>query len=210
MNHALIGQIAGLLALLQIIPYVVSIFRGQTKPERMSYFIWLIVDIIAIASYISAGATTTIWAGLIFTLTGFLVFILSIKYGMGGFSPFDGICFLLAIVGVIIWVTSKDPILALYFMTFVGFIGYLPTIKKVYIMPKTESTVSWSLAASASILNLFALTTLMPHIAIPVLCSAISQGVVAWLLIYPSTRFKHTKRRPHRVHTFLHHPVFLR
>lgn len=207
MNPMQIGAIAGCIAFFQIVPYVVSILRGHTKPERTSYLIWLIVDVVGILTYISAGATTTIWTGAVFCLTALLIFVLSIKYGVGGFSKFDVGCFLLALVGVGIWVVSKDAILALYFITFVNFIGYLPTIKKVYFLPKTENTLSWTLAACASTLNLFALTSLQPQLVVPIACSMLLQCLIAYLLIFKS-RFRHTKRRPHKVHAFLVHPIF--
>lgn len=208
MNHALIGQIAGVIALIQIIPYIVSILRGHTKPERASYLIWFIVDVISIISYISVGARSTVWTGLVFCLTGFLVLVLSIKHGVGGFSKFDLGCLLLALAGTAIWVGSSNALVALYFLTFVKFIGYVPTIKKAYFLPKTENTLSWSLAAFASVLNLFALATLLPSIALPVVITALLQSLISYLLLFPSARFKHTKRRPHKVHLFLAHPLF--
>ncbi|HEY5139325.1 MAG TPA: hypothetical protein VIJ25_08425, partial [Methylococcales bacterium] len=206
-NHAQIGQIAGIIAFFQIIPYVVSILRGHTKPERTSYLIWLIVDIISIASYISVGARSTIWTGLVFCLTGFLVLMLSIKHGIGGFSKFDLTCLFLALAGVAIWISSDNALVVLYFVTFVKFIGYLPTIKKTYFLPKTENTLSWSLTAFASVLNLFALTSLQPRFALPVVSTALLQVLIAYLLLFPA-RFKHTKRSPHKVHLFLAHPIF--
>jgi len=207
MNHAHIGQIAGFIALISVVPYLISIVQGRTKPERASYLIWFIVDIISIASYISVGARTTIWTGLVLTFTGSLVLILSIKHGIGGFSKFDLTCLLLALIGIVVWVGSKDAVLALYFVTFVNFIGYLPTIKKAYFLPKTENTLSWALVAGASTLNLVALTSLQARIVLPVVCSAVLQASVAYLLVFPA-RFKHTKRRPHKVHLFLAHPIF--
>lgn len=207
MNSAQIGALAGAIALVSVIPYIVSILRGNTKPERTSYLIWFIVDAVGILSYISVGATTTIWTGLVSTLMGLLVLLLSIKHGMGGFSKFDLTCLALALFGIFIWVSTNDALLALYFVTFVKIIGYLPTIKKSYFLPKTENTLSWTLVASASILNLFALTSLQPRLVAPILCSAVLQSLVAYLLLFPA-RFRHTKKRPHKVHLFLDHPVF--
>src|ERR1035438_9899519 len=114
MNHALIGQLAGLLAILSVIPYIVSILRGHTKPERMTYFIWFIVDAVTMSSYIVSGARTTIWIGLVFVCSGFLIFCLSFKHGMGGFSSFDIGCLILALLGVVMWIDTKDALVALY------------------------------------------------------------------------------------------------
>src|ERR1017187_6453042 len=119
MNRVLIGQIAGILALLQIIPYIVSILRGNTKPERATYLIWFIIDAMTISSYIAVGARTTIWAGVAFTISKVIILGLSIKRGMGGFSKFDITCLFLALVGIIIWVSTKNALLTLYFGTVV-------------------------------------------------------------------------------------------
>ncbi|HEX7633440.1 MAG TPA: hypothetical protein VF401_03895 [Candidatus Saccharimonadales bacterium] len=210
MNHALIGEIAGALALLQIIPYVVSILRGHTKPERMSYFLWLIVDTMGVASYVAVGAHTTVWVQFAFVFTGGLVFLMSIKYGIGGFSHFDLFCFAVAIAGGVLWFVSDNALMALYFTKFVGFIGYLPTIKKVYFLPQTENTLSWGGAALSSNLNIFALNTTSFPILLPVIDAALLQTFVTLLLLFPRARFTGNPWNPHKIHTFLNHPAFAR
>jgi hypothetical protein len=209
MNHALLGQIAGILALLQIIPYIVSILRGNTKPERATYLIWFIIDAMTISSYIAVGARTTIWAGVAFTISKVIILGLSIKRGMGGFSKFDITCLFLALVGIIIWVSTKNALLTLYFGTLVILIGYLPTIKKAYFLPRTENKLSWLMCTFASILNLFALTTLMPSISLLPISGAAADIVVVYLLLFPASRAKIVKRKKRpKIHALLMHPVF--
>jgi hypothetical protein len=210
MNQVLIGQLAGVLAILQIIPYVVSILNGNTKPERASFFIWLIVDVVTISSYIAAGAHTTIWVGLAFTFSKLLILGLSIKYGMGGFSRFDIVCLLMALIGIIVWMTTSNAVIALYFGTFVMLLGYLPTIKKAYMLPKTENKLSWTMAAGAGVLNLFALTTLAPHISLLPICGVAADILLVYLLVFPAARAKIATQRSARIHTVLTHPVFTR
>ncbi|HEY4964056.1 MAG TPA: hypothetical protein VIH90_05155 [Candidatus Saccharimonadales bacterium] len=210
MNHVLIGQLAGALAILQIIPYVRSILRGDTKPERMSYLIWFIVDVVILSSYFAVGARTTIWAVLVFTVSKLLILGLSIKRGMGGVSHFDIGCFLLALVGIIIWISTKNALIALYFSTFVMLLGYLPTFKKAYLLPKTENRLSWVLATMASVLNLFALTTLMPSISLLPIAGMVADVLVVYLLLFPVSHAKRAKKRHPRIHIVLTHPIFLR
>jgi hypothetical protein len=208
-NHALIGQVAGVMALVQVIPYVVSILRGHTKPERTTYFIWLILNVVTTTSYIAVGARTTIWTGIAYTFTAFLIFGLSIKHGMGGFSTFDIVCFLLAMTGIIVWLSTKDALLTLYFGTFVSFIAYLPTIKKAYFLPETENTLSWTMTACTAVVNVCALTTLKPSFALPPIIGVFTAGTVAYLLLFPVAHAKITQRKKsHKVHMFLNHPIF--
>lgn len=185
-----IGYIAGLLALTQLIPYLVSIFRGKTKPERATYAIWSTVNIVILLSYIASGATTTIWVAMAYTVSQLLVFGLSFKYGVGGFNKFDIACLLLAFVGIAIWVTTSDPSLALYFCILVKFIGLLPTLVKVYYKPGTESTTAWVMCASASTLNILALTSLAPQISSLPIYALLADGAIAFFVLFPKVRPK--------------------
>jgi hypothetical protein len=209
MNHLLIGEIAGVLAIIQVVPYIVSIFRGHTKPERTSYFIWFMVDTVKIASYVEIGARTTIYVPLVFTFTAFIIFLLSIKYGMGGVSKFDTGCFFLAVFGIIMWMITNDALFTLYFTTTLGLVGYLPTIRKAYFLPQTENTLSWTMTAFTGTLNLLALTTLSLKIALPPACGAVTETIVAYLVLFPRNRFKFEEfEKPHKIHAFLTHPLF--
>jgi hypothetical protein len=210
MNHALIGQIAGIMALVQVIPYVVSILRGHTKPERTTYFIWLILNVVTTTSYIAVGARTTIWTGIAYVFTALLIFGLSIKYGMGGFSRFDIVCFLLAMAGIMMWLSTRNALLTLYFGMLVSFIAYLPTIKKAYFLPETENTLSWVMTTCTALVNICALTTLKPSIALGPILGVFTAGTVTYLLLFPVAHAKiitHRKKNQ-KIHMFFNHSMF--
>lgn len=209
MNHALIGHIAGVMAIVQVIPYLVSIFRGHTKPERTTYFIWLILEAVTVSSYIAVGARTTIWTGIAYTFTALIIFILSIKHGMGGFSVFDIICFLLAMGGIALWLSTNDALLTLYFSTSVSFIAYLPTIKKAYFLPETENALSWAMTFCTALVNVCALTSLKVSIALPPVIGVFTSGTVAYLLLFHHAHNKLARRKKSpKIHNFLSHPLF--
>jgi hypothetical protein len=183
MPRELIGQLAGALALMSLIPYLVSIWRGETRPARMTYFIKAVIAIIAITSYISSGARTSIWTGLVFAFTALLIFGLSIKGGIGGTSKLDLTCLGLAFIVGLVWLITKNAPLALYMSLLVKAIAYIPLVRKVYLQPKTENKLSWNMALTADTLNLFALTSLAPQISLfPIFEAVISAVVVALLL----------------------------
>lgn len=205
----MIGQIAGVMAIAQVIPYLVSIFRGHTKPERTTYFIWLILEGVTVSSYISTGARTTIWTGIAYTFTALIIFMLSIKYGMGGFSMFDIVCFLLAMAGIGLWLSTRDAFLTLYFGTFVSFIAYLPTIKKAYFLPETENTFSWTMTFCTALVNVCALTSFKVSLALPPVVGVFTSGTVAYLLLFHHAHNKLARRKKSpKVHAFLSHPLF--
>jgi len=195
MIRSLIGGIAGALAFLQLIPYLVSILRGHTKPERATYAIWSLVDIIIVLSYVASGARTTIWVAVAYAVSQLLIFGLSFKYGVGGLSRLDVVCLLLAFVGAGVWAATSDPVIALYLCIVVKAIGLTPTLRKVYFRPDTESTASWVMCAAASILNMFALVSFAPNIAALPIYFLIGDSTMALLLLFPKVRPGRVSRR---------------
>lgn len=190
---ALIGQIAGILAVVQAIPYIVSILRGKTRPARASYAIWSVVQTISAVSYIASGATDTKWVPIVLTISAVVIFGLSIKHGMGGFNKLDISCLIIAAIAIILWLTTDNPSLAVYASLVASSIAFLPVIKKSYLFPDTENTLSWTLYATAVLLNVCALTSLSPAIALPPVVSLVFSSIIAVLLLLPR------KRKPSKI-----------
>lgn len=202
MNPALIGAIAGLLALTQAIPYVYSILRGKTKPERATYGIWSLVNVISLLSYMAAGGLEAASVTAAYTLTTGLIFLMSFKYGVGGLNKFDVVCVVLAIVGIFLWITTSNPLLALYMSIFVKVLGFLPTLIKAYYRPDTENKLAWAMCSVASTLNLFAITSFSPAIVSLPLYGFIVDGLLAILTLFPAFRpWKRKFKRQARFYT---------
>ncbi len=196
-SHAVVfGQLAGGLAFLSFFPYLHSILKGKTKPQRATFAIWSVVNIVTFLSYFASGARETIWVALVYAIFQIVIFLLSFKYGVGGSSRLDIVCLLGAATGVFLWIITKNPLTALYLSIFVEFLGLVPTIKKSYIYPKTENTLSWSIASFGSFLNLFAITSFKPEIALYPIYLFLGDIVVVLLLVLPNFRPEH-KTFPH-------------
>jgi hypothetical protein len=193
--HATLGFIAGFIAFISFIPYVISILKGETKPQRATFAIWSAINLVTLLSYFASGARETIWVLAVYTILQIGVFLLSLKYGMGGLEKVDLVCLAGAILGIVAWTATKDPVMALYISIAVEFLGWLPLIKKVYLHPKTENTLSWSLAGLAALLNLFALTSLQPDIISYPIYLFLSEGAIAILLLFPHLRFHNHARK---------------
>lgn len=154
------GIAAGLVAFLAFVPYVISIFHGKTKPERATWFIWLIVGIVILVSYISSGAKDTIWVALSYVVAPLVVVILSIKYGVGGWTRLDKICLSLVACSLLLWSVFKSSEMALYLNIGIDFLGAVPTVFKTYKDPRSESQLAWGVSLISSVLNIFAIDQL--------------------------------------------------
>jgi len=88
-------------------------------------------------------------------LCGF-VFILSLKYGTHNIKTFDVVCLVGSLIAIIFYFFLHSPILSILIITLVDFVGFLPTMRKAYEEPQTETISSYALSSFSSILALFA------------------------------------------------------
>lgn len=145
-----------LLALFGYAVYFVSILNGKAKPHRTTRLVIFIISSLSTASLFAQGNRVAIWLSGVFAVSSLVIFLLSIKYGIGGFSKLDISCFVIAIFGIGLWVYTKNPVLALFSSIVADFTGYLPTIIKSYKLPKSEVWTFFFTGALSAALNLLA------------------------------------------------------
>ena len=150
------GKLAGIISLAAYVPYILSILRKETKPNRASWIIWAIVSTIIALSYREAGASYAFLAPVGYVIGSTIVFILSIRHGVGGWTPFDRKCLIGAAISLVVWRIFDSPMSALLINLFINLLGTLPTARKAWYQPETEDKVFWILVSLGSIVNLFA------------------------------------------------------
>ena len=66
----------------------------------------------------------------------------------------DIVCLCIALIGIVAWQTTKNPLLGLYFSILADFTGMVPSFIKTYRFPKTEIATFFALDFFASIFSL--------------------------------------------------------
>ena len=155
MNNFLI--ISSLLALISPLIYSYSILKGKAKPHRTTRLVLLAITSLTTVSLFAQKDSVAIWLAGISTFQSILIFILSIKYGMGGWAKLDILCLAIALAGIILWKFTNNPTLALYAAIFADFTGMIPALIKTYHFPKTEVWNFYLLDVFAALFNMFAL-----------------------------------------------------
>jgi hypothetical protein len=149
---AFLGILSGIVFIVGDLPYIRDILKGTTKPHRVSWLVFFVLDAIYVANQLALGATNSLWLVLTWTLIAFFIFLLSIKHGVGGFSRFDIFCLTGAVAGLLLWVLLQNPTASLFCSLFVTMIAFVPTLKKSYLQPATETKISWLTAALSGLL----------------------------------------------------------
>ena len=156
----LAGYLSGLVILASFFPYTRDIFLGKTKPERASWFIWSILNLIIFSALLSKQANYSLVLPGSQALGDLFIFFLAIKYGVGGFLKRDIIALIGAGIGLLLWYITKEPLIAVFIAIFIDGTGYFLTIAKTYENPDTETVSSWVLNFLGGLFACFAVGSL--------------------------------------------------
>jgi hypothetical protein len=110
------------------------------------------------------------------------VFILSLKYGTKNITTFDTLCLIGALTSTVVYAFLHDPVLSVILLTITDFIGFLPTLRKAYREPYSETLslyvlgVVWSSFNMAAILTYSITTSLYPA------CILVANAICACVL----------------------------
>lgn len=180
----IIGIVAGILAFGSYLFYIASILRGQTKPNRASWWVWAGMGIVVWLSYYYSGARESLWVPLSEVIGPIIAAILSIKYGEGGWTPFDRKCLFGIVIVLLLWWIFNSPVIALAAGLSIDLFAALPTIKKSYLKPFEENLTAWILVVVANFLNLFAISTWTFGVVLhPVYYTLITGSILASLIL---------------------------
>lgn len=134
-------------------PYLIDILKHKTKPERATWFIWSVLGTIAFISQFSLhGGWSLLFVGLD-GLGSIVVFLLSLKYGVGGWTLLDKVALVVAAVGVTISLIAHSPIIALCGVVLADVSGVVLTIRKTFLDPYSETTITWFFIGTSALLG---------------------------------------------------------
>jgi hypothetical protein len=187
------GAIAGLLSILCFVPYIIAIIKGKAKPSRTTWWIWTILGTVISLSMYFSGSFKTIWLPICGGIGQFIIALLSIRYGEGGWNRFDRFCVSGVIISLFLWWQFGSPLIALLLNILIDLLGALPTIKKTYYEPEKEDILTWSVYLLGSTFNLFAVEGWTFALAIfPLYIFSINLIIVA-LILRPKMSYQFSK-----------------
>jgi hypothetical protein len=155
--HAILVTVSSLLVICAFIVYMVAIWKGEARPHRTTRFVVLLIEALTTATLFAQGNTTAIWLAGVFTLSSIVIFILSLKNGMGGWAKADILCLVIALVGIILWKVTANPLTGLFFSILADFAGCVPTFIKTYKYPHTEVWTFYVIGFAAVVINMMAI-----------------------------------------------------
>ncbi len=178
---AYIGVIGGVCSLAGYVPYALDIIRGKGAPERASWLIWTLSSTLVLLSYWQVGARTTIWVPLAYVIGSAFITILAYTHGKNGWGALEKLALIVAVISSIRWIYFDQPAVALALNMTIGFIGYVPGIRRLAMNPTKNEDLAlegWTRFFLGSIFNLVAVSSWTPEIALVPIALFVLNGVM--------------------------------
>lgn len=153
-----LGIVAILLAFYSYIPYFRDVFAGKTKPHAFSWLVWFLLTVIGFLAQVSDDAGAGAWVMGFTAAVAFVIFICSLKMGEKNITKTDWFFLIAALLAMIPWLVSDDPLLSVILITVIDAFGFAPTFRKAYYKPQEETAITFLLSAVKFVIAIVALS----------------------------------------------------
>jgi len=166
----IISVVAVVLTFVGYIPYIRDTIKGKTTPHVYTWFIWGFVTAIAFALQVAGGAGVGAWVTLAVVIVSIGIFLFGLRNGKKDITRSDTAFLILSLVALALWLFAKQPVLSVILVSSIDMLGFVPTIRKSWNKPFSETLFTYELSAFRHGLSLFALQ---------------QYSIITWL--YPAT-----------------------
>lgn len=157
---SIISIVAIAISFIGFIPYIKDSLIGKTKPHIMSWFTWSLISYIAFGIQVSNGGGVGSFPNLATGIICTIIFGIGLKNGTKYIKKIDLVAFTLAIIAIILWLFVDQPVLSIILVAIIDALSFLPTIRKSWNNPETETVSTFILNTTKNVLLLFALESL--------------------------------------------------
>src|SRR6185503_18220389 len=144
MTKEILVIVASILAIIGNVPYLLDVIKGKVKPHPYTWFVWTIVSCVVFFGQVSKGAGLAAIPTAVAEIFTLIIFLFSLKYGFKNPPKADKYFLALALLGLIPWFITKDPTISVITVVAIDLIAFIPTLRKTYCHPKSETPLLYS------------------------------------------------------------------
>jgi hypothetical protein len=140
------------LSLLSHLLYVRSIIKGRTKPNLVSWFLWMLAPFIGVYFQFKAGAGLSMLPIFIDGLGSLIIIIAAVlsKNGFWRITAFDIYCGLLSLLALVFYIFTHNLGISIFFAILSDALAAAPTLAKSWNFPETENAAPYVLPILAN------------------------------------------------------------
>lgn len=179
---------AAILAIAGNLPYLWDMWKGRVQPHPYTWLVWALVSGTVLFGQLAKGAGVGALPTAVSEFFTLAIFLFSLKFGFRGITKTDTIFLLCALLGIGLWFMTKDPTLSVVIAVCIDLVAFVPTLRKTWAQPKTETPILYSSNVLRHILALFALEAYNVATALHSI-SMIATNTLMVMIIFVRKRF---------------------
>jgi len=185
-----LGVVATILGFVGYIPYFRDIFRRKTRPHVFSWFVWGLLTGIAFFAQIAKGGGAGAWVTGFSAIICSFIAVLALFYGEKQITKSDWFSFGGALLGLLFWQLTNDPLLAIIFVTITDALAFAPTFRKAYYKPDEKTASTFILSSIKFIIALAAFESFNLTTALYPISLVVMNGSFAAMLLIRRRKIK--------------------
>lgn len=169
------------------VSYICAVLARKAHPNPITWFFWALTPLIAFVAQLSQHVGIAAWMTLALAVGPLVIFGLSLKHNWSRahFTPSTICCAILAVVGIVLWLSTDNPVYAIIFSILADIFGSIPTLIKTWHRPESEHATAYLLSILAMAVTLFTITN----------WSFVSYGMPLYMLLINFVIFMLTQRK---------------
>ena len=154
--HALFAIAGSVINFVACVSYVRAILKGEATPNRVTWFLWALVPVIAAAAQWRSGVGISTLVVLSVGLGPACIVLASFARGTGSWrlGPFDYVCGACSLAALALWAVTGDPVTAIVLSILADAAAALPTLRKAWLAPATEDRSAYLIAFAGMVLGI--------------------------------------------------------
>lgn len=136
--------------------YLRATLHGKAQPNPLSWLLWGITPLIAFAAELSTGAGPVAVVTLALGTSPLMVFTAAMIKNPRSFrlDRLNLLCGALAVAGIVLWILTDHPQLAIVLAILADIASSMPTISKTIKKPRSEYAPTYAISAASMILTM--------------------------------------------------------
>ena len=154
--HTALAVLGSVINFAACLGYVRAIFNGEAAPNRVTWFLWALVPLIAGAAQLRAGVGISTLVVMSVGAGPACVVLASFARGTGSWQlgPFDYVCGACALAALALWAVTGEPVTAIVLSILGDFAAALPTLRKAWLEPATENRSTYVISFVGMVLGI--------------------------------------------------------
>ena len=137
--------LGALVAIIGNVPYLRDVIRRRVRPHPYTWLVWTLVSAITLIGQVVKGAGIGALPTAMAEIFTVVIFFFSLRYGFRNIVKTDTYFLVAALLGLIPWIITKDPTISVIIVVSIDLIAFIPTLRKTWHHPDTETPLLFSM-----------------------------------------------------------------